>query len=165
MDGFSRLNATGRLSGEWDIKQICNRGCWRTGKYIFLFTQPQMFIRRRCGERRRGEPAKTLKARQHASRISIHFNSFLSGSLLVRKSTRAAPWSKRSAIQPIAKEFRKLGSLLYSTVYSQGPSNDGPNSYEPSGISASTGGGFFCTASVANPGFQLIQSHAFRSII
>lgn len=123
MDGFSRLNASGRLSGEWDTKQICNRGCWRTGKYIFfLFTQPQMFIRRHCGERRGEEPAKTPRARQHASRISIHFNSFLCDPLLVRKSTKAVPWSKHTAIQPISKYSGSWGACYTVLFYAQGPS-------------------------------------------
>lgn len=115
MDGFSRLNASGRLSGEWDMKQICNRGCWRTGKYIIFFTPPQMFIRRHCAERRSEGPDKTLKAPQHASRISIHFNSFLSDSLLVRKSPSC------SIKQPLSysthsKVFRKLGGRLHRTA-------------------------------------------------
>lgn len=189
MDGFRRLNASGRLSGEWDMKQICNRGCWRTGKYIIiLFAQAQMFIRRHSGERRSEEPAKTLKARQHASRISIHFNSFLSAFFTGAQKAWAVPWSKLSAIQPVARYAESCEVTYTVPLYGQEPSIGGvKHGYKPSKVfqqiePSAWGWGVVCwrrgwkerkekdkkphsAASVTDPRFQFIQSMHLRQLL
>lgn len=100
MDGFSRRNASGRMGYEANMQFVA---AGEQEKYIFFsFTRPQMFIRKHCRERRGEEPAKTLKAPQHASRISIHFNSFLSSPSLVRKKPQ--------------KPFHEVNAQLFSTI-------------------------------------------------